>query len=117
MSAAQSTLTLNGSLITPSGSILNYSPPDWVNPNAQAQAYQLALTSSWVEVTLPANTQWYAVQPPLANGIAISHKWITGDTGSLINAALGILGIGVDPSQLTFWLKSASPIDVTIWSA
>jgi len=117
MSAAQSTLNVSGTIITQGSTGLDYTPPVLVNINACAQSYSLALTATPVQVTLPANTLWFGVQPPSNNSVALHHKWLAGDTGSLINSAYGIPCCSVDPTQLTFYLWSASNVTVTIWSA
>lgn len=117
MPAAQSTVNVSGFLITLGSNGLDYTPAAPVNTYAVAQSYSLALTTSPVLVTLPANTQWFGVQPPPSNAVAIHHKWAVGDTGSLVNATYGIPCLAVDPAGLTFYLWASGPVTVTIWSA
>ena len=117
MSAVSTTLTVSGTLQTQNGGSLSYAPPALTNAFSVGQSYELALTSTPVQVTLPANTQFFAVIPPLSNTTGIQHKWNSGDTVTAINAAVGIPCLGVDPSHLTFYLSATSALVVTIWSA
>ncbi len=118
MSALQSTLTLQGSIQTSGGGSLSYGPPSLVNPNSVGELQTINLAANtWTEVTLQPNTQWFAVIPPPGNAIALSFKWLTGDTGVNISAPLGMPCVAVDQSQLTFWIRAESTLAVNVWSA
>jgi hypothetical protein len=117
MSALATQINISGVLQAVSGGSLNYAPPQISNTTPVGQEQIIALTTEWTEITLPPGSTWFAVQPPPNNTTAISHKWLSADTGSLINSQTGIQGIGVDPSQLSFRLMAAGNIGVTVWSA
>lgn len=117
MSATASTLNISGTINAQNGGTINYAPAAIVNQNGNVgQEYQLPLTTEPVEVTLPANTQWFGVVPPYGNTIGLHHKWASGDTGSKVNAQIGMPCVGVDSSQLSFCLWADSALTVTIYS-
>jgi hypothetical protein len=116
MSASSSAVAVQGTLINQAGGTELYAPPELVNPVPLAQSFLQALTSTPVEITLPAGTQWWGLTPPAGNEVAITHQWQTGDTGGQIHPQYGVPCLAVAPGSLTFWLSSASAIEVTIWS-
>lgn len=116
MAALSSTLDISGLLITANGGTVNYSTNAIASSSSVAQSYEIALTTSPQQVTLPTGSTWWGLTPPVANAIVISHKWAAGDTGGPVNTVYGVPCMGVG-SQLTFYLWSASAVTVTLWSA
>ena len=116
MSALQSTLNVYGLLVTANGGTVNYATNQVVNATSVAQSYELALTNTPQQVTLPTGTIWWGMAPPVSNTTVIYHKWDSGDSGGPVNTTYGVPCMGVG-SQLSFYLWADSDVTVTLWSA
>ena len=112
-----STLTVAGAVNAIAGGPLSYAPPQLVNNTNCGQAAEYALTSTPILITLPPGSQWFGVTPPNGNTVALSHKWVVGDTGGKMHMAYGIPCLAVDAANLTFYLWAASAVTVMVWSA